>query len=217
MVREFLTNLGTRWDDIPNDMRNSFLRVILDCVLIEERKGQFNMRIIWRSGFEQRLVIFRPATSSRKRKWTEEEKKVLYEHYATASREELEEMLPERDWQAIKHKAYLLGLKRGYPDRTGIKNPHWAPEEDQILRNYDECKIGYSEMLEALRHRPRSGIVYRAQKLGILLRKRRIVWRFVDVTDENGSSPGPPPRRCKMPPSRPADAAFPGPPPRLSR
>jgi DNA invertase Pin-like site-specific DNA recombinase len=189
MVREFLSDLDTRWDEIPNEMRNNFLRVILNRILVQEEGDHFNVCIIWRSGYEQRLIIFRPATSARKRRWTEQEKALIREHYTTASREELERMLPGREWREIQRHAHHFGLKRGRPDRTGTKNPHWTPEEDQVLRDYDECRIAYTEMLEALSHRSYGGIRRRAGILGIDLTKYRIVWRFVDTFQETSCSP----------------------------
>ena len=45
---------------------------------------------------------------------------------------------------------HRLRINQGFPDWTGTKNPRWTLEEDQIIRDYDECRIAYSEMLEAL-------------------------------------------------------------------
>jgi len=190
MVREFLGNLWTRWDDIPTDMRNNFLRVILHRVFVEEEDDHFNVRIVWRSGFEQRLTTFRPSTSVRKYRWTEVEETLIRQHYETASHGELLKMLPGRLWREIIRRAHKLGLKRGYPDRTGTKNPHWTPEEDAVLRDYDAGKIAYNEMLESLGCRGCAGIRRRAKILGIELNKRRIVWRFVDAITETDCSRG---------------------------
>jgi DNA invertase Pin-like site-specific DNA recombinase len=190
MVREFLTNLSTRWDEIPNKMRNNFLSVILSRILVEEEDDHFNLRIIWRSGFEQRLVTFRPPTSVRKHRWSQEEEALIRKHYPTALPEEMIEMLPSMPWHEIRRRAHRLGVGRGYSDRTGTRNPHWTPEEDRALRDYDECKIAYTEMFEALSHRSYAGIRRRANILGIDFAKRRIVWRFVDSFHENECSRG---------------------------
>jgi hypothetical protein len=170
-------------------MRNNFLRVILDRVLIEEADYHFNVRVIWRSGFEQKLITFRPPTSLRKRRWSEEEKTIVREHYPTASRDEMMDMLLGCPWHEIRRCAHKLKVKRGFPDRTGTKNPHWTPEEDQIIRDYDEGRIAYSEMLEALEDRPYAGIVRRAGILGMEFSERRIVWRFVDSFHDKKCSP----------------------------
>jgi hypothetical protein len=107
-----------------------------------------------------------------------------------ASREEMMEMLPGRPWHEIRRCAHKLKVKRGFPDRTGTKNPHWTPEEDRVIREYDEGRIAYSEMLEALEDRPYAGIVRRAGILGMEFSKRRIVWRFVDSFHDKKCSPG---------------------------
>lgn len=189
MVREFLADLGTRWEEIPVDLRNNFLRVILDRILVEEKDQRFDVQIIWRSGFDQKLVVFRPAGSRRKASWSEQEETTIREHYATASPEELTGMLPGRPWHEIRRRAQKLGVQRGWSDRTGTPNPHWTPDEDQVLRDYDECQIAYSEMLEALDSRTPAAIQRRANILDIDLKKTRIVWRFVDSFDE--------PARCR--------------------
>jgi len=72
MVREFLADLRTRWKEIPVYLRNNFLRVILDRILVEEKDQRFDVQIIWRSGFEQKLVVFRPADSRRKASWAKD-------------------------------------------------------------------------------------------------------------------------------------------------
>jgi hypothetical protein len=185
MVRDFLTDLRTRWDEIPNEMRNNFLGVILDRILVEEEGDHFNVCIVWRSGLEQRLVTFRPSASLRKNRWSEEEESLIREHYPAASQEELMMMLPDRPWHEIRRRAHRLRISRGYPDRTGSENPHWTSEEDQVLFDYDECRIAYAEMLRALAHRPYAGIRRRAKILGIDFGKRRVVWRFVDSFLEN--------------------------------
>jgi hypothetical protein len=69
MVREFLTDLSTRWDEILNQMRNNLWRGILDRILIEKTDYHFNVHVIWRSGFEQEgsmsYRLFRDVGSSR--------------------------------------------------------------------------------------------------------------------------------------------------------
>jgi hypothetical protein len=188
MVREFLTDLGTRWDEIPNHMRNAFLRVILERILVKEVNDCFHLEIHWRTGFTQKIIVYRPAVSLPKTRWTEEEETLIRQHYPTSTPEEMMTLLPGRPWDEIRRRAHLLTVKRGFPDMTGSKNPHWTDEEDQILRDFDTCKIAYTEMLVLLGHRSYAGICRRARVLGIDLRKRRIVWRLVDSFEENVQS-----------------------------
>lgn len=205
MVRGFLTDLGSRWNEIPNEMRNNFLHIVLDRILVQEEGNHFHVQIIWRSGFTQNLVVYRPANCRRKSAWSEEEESLILEHYATASPQEFAEMLPDRPWHEIHRRAQRLGVKRGWSDRTGTSNPHWTPEEDQVLRDYDECVIAYSEMPDALPNRSQAAIIRRANILGIDLTRQRIVWRFVDTFHDGDHNSEweichawPPPRTCEL-------------------
>jgi hypothetical protein len=54
----------------------------------------------------------------------------------------------------------------------------------QVVRDYDECRIAYTEMLEKLSHRTQAAIQRRARILGVDLRKTRIAWRFVDSFED---------------------------------
>lgn len=189
MVREFLGNLGTRWDTIPVEMRNAFLHVILDRILVQPAYDHFDVRINWRSGFEQHIIIFRPSITMPKLYWSEAEDAIIREHYPTALPADLMRLLPGRLWEQIGRRATKLGLKRDPNCRPeGNKRP-WSPEEDQALRDYDECRISYLEMRAALSDRHPAALHQRAWKLGIDLGKRRIMWRFAtsEVNDERGS------------------------------
>ncbi|MBV9706165.1 MAG: hypothetical protein JO125_02000, partial [Chloroflexi bacterium] len=48
------------------------------------------------------------------KRWTDEEERLLREHYATAERGWLMEQLPERGWDSIVAKAVLLGAERSH-------------------------------------------------------------------------------------------------------
>ncbi len=173
-------------------MRNAFLRVVLDRILVEEVEDRFHLEIHWHSGFKQKLIVYRPAVSLPKTRWTEQEETLISQYYSTSTPEEMMKLLPKRPWDEIRRRARLLTVKRGFPDMTGSKNPHWADEEDQTLRDFDICKIAYTEMLVLLGHRSYAGICRRARVLGINLRKRRIVWRLVDSFEESVQSYGSP-------------------------
>lgn len=58
--------------------------------------------------------------------WTNDELTVLTNNYQTVSKAEIQLLLPNKCWQAIKQKAYVLGI---------VKTPRkqWSPEEDAII------------------------------------------------------------------------------------
>ncbi len=55
-------------------------------------------------------------------RWTKKDMQTLITLYPSALRTEIEEVLPNRTWRAIYHKANDSGLKR---DVTGIRNSQW--------------------------------------------------------------------------------------------
>ncbi len=185
LVNEFLADLRTHWSEIPEVQQNRFLRVIIDRILLEQENDHFNVEILWRTGAEQRLILFRPANSRPRDRWTEEEEQLLRAHYCSATRAQLLALLPTREWKEILRRGHHSGLRRGKPDITGRPNPHWTAAEDQVIRDYDAGRIGYEELLAQL-DRPYTGIRRRATDvLGIDPKRKRIVWRFVDSFTEN--------------------------------
>jgi hypothetical protein len=52
--------------------------------------------------------------------WSDEEKRLLREHYQTASRKELEEMFPSRSWSAIMVRANHTRLQRQKREKSDI-------------------------------------------------------------------------------------------------
>lgn len=56
------------------------------------------------------------------KQWSDEEKAILQEHYATMPRLQLMELLPDRGWDAVFHQAKEQGLSR----RTGVPRSEWV-------------------------------------------------------------------------------------------
>lgn len=50
MVEAFLSNLPERWPTLPNGLKNSFLRLLLDKVVIYHRPKTIRAKIVWRVG-----------------------------------------------------------------------------------------------------------------------------------------------------------------------
>jgi hypothetical protein len=190
MVREFLGNLKSKWAEVPVNLRNNFLRVILDQILVTDFDNYLHLKIMWRSGKVQSLISFRPAAATKKRRWNRSEDDILRSHFAQTPLEEILQLLPNREWSEITHRTHLLGLKRKRAETNGKPNPHWTVAEDEVLRSFDRQELSYWEMLKKLENRTYAGIRRRCDILGIRLAGRRIVWRFVESVNDNELSRG---------------------------
>jgi hypothetical protein len=181
LVKAFLADLSTGWDCQPNDLKNTFLQLVLDSVVIYHETATIRAHIVWQTGLEQEILIHRPPANSRSRNWTEAELAILREHFETGSTAELTAMLPIRSWRAISLKANRMGLHR--PDMVGGRGhrgtfSRWTKEEDNILRQYYTGEILREEMSERLDRTP-AGILRRAHRLG-LERDTSVKWEWLD-------------------------------------
>jgi hypothetical protein len=77
----------------------------------------FTITAYWRDqtwGVEEAVVWKQSGIG---KKWTEEEVRLLKEHYATAPMQELLAVLPIRTWTTIRRTAHLYNLKRAVRDK----------------------------------------------------------------------------------------------------
>ena len=176
LVDAFLNNLDKNWDDQPNGLKNAFLRLLLDKVVIFNNPTTIRATIIWRVGLEQEILINRWFERFSRPKWSETEVEILQQYYPVAEREELLKMLPGRSWSAIKSKAKGMELRRKRQKKR--TSEHFTPEEDEIVRRYYTGEIDKSEA-EALTGREIESIRSRANRLGLLKVKPRITWEWV--------------------------------------
>ena len=136
-VRAFLADLRMGWDGQPASLRNEFLRLILDRVLVKAERGAVEATIVWRSGIEQQLWIERPLHQrGGKVRWTDVEDEWLRTQYVSSSAQELQARFPDRSYYAIRRHAETLGLKRsprGLPKPKGVV---WSEAENAELRAY---------------------------------------------------------------------------------
>ena len=181
LVKAFLADLSTGWNRQPNDLKNAFLHLVLERAVIYHNTATIRVRIIWRTGSEQEILIHRPPANSRSPGWTEAELAIVSEHFETASMDELMAMLPGRTWLAIRMKGKGMGLSR--TDMAGGRGHNgtftrWTKEEDDVLRQHYAGEISREETLKKLDRTPR-GIRGRARRLGLLL-DTKINWEWVD-------------------------------------
>ncbi|MFN8455331.1 MAG: hypothetical protein U0401_11805 [Anaerolineae bacterium] len=55
MVRSFLENLDRAWDDTPNGLKNAFLAIMLNRILIWPETTTIRVQLIWRVGLTQEI------------------------------------------------------------------------------------------------------------------------------------------------------------------
>jgi len=162
LVRDLLTDLGETWKDQPNGLKNTLLHLLLDRVTIWAEPKHIRAKLTWRTGCDQEILIRRPGKGPTER-WSEAEKDLLREHYETATKDELLEMLPGRTWKAIKLiGSQRLGLSRG--QRGSMAGPRYNPKEDELVRRYYAGEITRDDVLAT--GRSLSSITQRGRYLG---------------------------------------------------
>lgn len=165
LVRRFLSNLAEGWKAQSPDVKNAFLRLVMDRVLIWHSPSLIRVHLIWRTGLEQDLVIHRPYFEPRKR-WSRREQEVLRQHFEMTPRDQLMALLPNRTWRQIAAKGRGLGLKRKVRARRGGSRPY-APWEDAILREHCCGELNVAETLSRLDNRTEYSVRCRMRKLGL--------------------------------------------------
>jgi len=153
-VRSLLSNLGEVWNKYPRKLKNEFLSLVLDKVIVSHRDDKILARIVWATEYEQAILIHVPFTTAGRKEYSEEEKDILREYYPTMPKERLMELLPGRSWISIKNYASgKLNLRRHAGKPGGVKGSkirRWTEEEDGIVRQYYNAEITKEEMMSKL-------------------------------------------------------------------
>jgi hypothetical protein len=184
-VRAFLADLRTGWDGQPASLRNEFLRLILDRVLIKAEHGAVEATIVWRSGAGQQLWIERSLHQrGGKVRWMDTDNEWLRAQYATSTVQALEARFPDRGYQAIRRHAQTLGLKRtprGLPKPKGVV---WSEAENAVLRAYATGEMSAVELCAQLPGRSWDAIVSQGCVLGLRLRRKGVYYQVRRDTRE---------------------------------
>ena len=190
LVKSFLENLEEKWSEQPNGLKNAFLRLLLDKIMIWPGSMQIRVSLFWRVGLEQSILVHRPYISRRqvvRQPWSEIELRILREHYRATPKEELATMLSGRTWTAITTKAKELRLRR--PDYLGRSARRvYTPEEDELIRQYYAGEIGPGEVIAT--GRTMESIRNRARRLKVK-RQQKASWDWVNnpiVSERDGPS-----------------------------
>ena len=178
-VAEFLTNLETRWDNMTDGVKNTFLSLLLEKLDIRFDAATITAKITWRTRIRQTIKIERPLINDRK-VWTDVENAVLRAHYLTMERPELCALLPNRTWGSIRRQSVNLGMKRPVELRTRISSEcPYTEAEDQVIRAFHAYQLTREEMRKRLPTRSDDSMALRAHKLGFGRRPRRVKWQLL--------------------------------------
>lgn len=194
LVQSFLDNLGQKWVDQPNGLKNAFLRLLLDQVIIWPEPATIRVKLIWRVGLEQELLIYRPPLKFKP--WHETEVEILLQHYTTTNKEVLLALLPNRTWISIRDKAVRLGLVRNDEAKeVGRQGKVYSEEEDRLIKCFYVGEISQDEII-AMTGRKLYNIRQRARKLGLKWHPPRATWEWLDK-GRMAESESPSPRRYR--------------------
>jgi hypothetical protein len=178
LVKSFIANLDKEWQTQPNGFKNAFLRLVLDRVVIWHKKeGTIRVRLFWRGGLEQELVIHQPHKKKRQ-PWTETELELMREYYETSTWDRLLAILPDRTWKAIKNMGAQMGMVREEDGKQQGGNPAFTEEEDDLVRCYYAGEIGAEEATST--GRTMYGVWGRARALGLTGKPHKPIWEWVD-------------------------------------
>jgi hypothetical protein len=184
-VRAFLADLRTGWDQQPPRLRNEFLRLMLDRVVVNVDCDHVDATMTWRTGVQQQLWIERPLRRrSGKAPWTEAENIWLRAHYATAPRETLQKRFPHRTHMAIRKQAATLGLKRPQHGRSKPKGALWTEPENALLQAQAAGTISYTELCAQLAGRTWDAIETQRRVLGLTRQPQSIYYHVVSDARE---------------------------------
>jgi DNA invertase Pin-like site-specific DNA recombinase len=182
-VRTVLTDLRTIWADQTDDLRNAFLRLVLDRIIIYPDQSIIRAVVRWRTGVEHVIEIRHPYVDNR-RPWTAEENDLVRAFY-NESRVVLLEKLPNRSWGAIKRQAWKLGVAKGIrtgkEERSGQRVRRWSLEDDEVIRQVARGEVYLADAMEVL-DRTEQAIRKRAQRLGLSL-KAPATWTLLETRD----------------------------------
>jgi len=138
-VRDFLSQLPTKWLSYPAAMRNRLLKLLIERVELRHNKQKIEAQIVWKAGLQQGITIYRPqARGSRDKRWSTDEDRLLTMLWPSSSREAVQAALPNRSWKSIGCRAHCLKLRRerGHPQPS--RQRRWEPaEESRVKAKYE--------------------------------------------------------------------------------
>ncbi len=114
-AKQKLPEVYERWAGISLEAKQRFIRAATSRIALDNLEvGWAKLTIEWSPLLGRDIIDEAYIWTIAGKRWTEAEKQLLKEHYATAERGWLMEQLPDRGWDAITVKAGLWGFKRSH-------------------------------------------------------------------------------------------------------
>jgi DNA invertase Pin-like site-specific DNA recombinase len=192
-VKELLKGLNKNWKNYSVASRNRLLKLFIDRV---EIKGTYeiNAKIIWKTGFEQNVVIHRPpAKSQRERRWTDPEDNLLMKLFSSSTQKTICDNLPNRSWSAITLRAMRLKIRRERQYHPPKDWRPWSSMEDSYLKLNYESGISLKEIASELKRsldaiENRSALMKLSRPHSVRWKKNIIRWESHDLIPLHGLS-----------------------------
>ncbi len=170
-AKQKLLEVYERWAAMSLENQQRFIRAATHKIVLDDLEvGWARLTIEWSPLLGGYISDEAYIWTIAGKRWTEAEKQILREHYATAERGWLMEQLPDRGWDAIIVKAGLLGAERshsvGYRTGNSTNVVPWVRLSVNDWRFIQENAIDAEEVLQ-----------------------KRVYWReYVDLpTEANGA------------------------------
>ena len=149
--------------------------------------------IIWKNGFQQKVMIHRATSNSRlENRWTKEEEELLRMMYPLSSADTLIAALSSRSWKAITLRAHRLKLIRKRSSNSQWR--HWTQEDDTQLQHYCQEGMKLQEIAAELA-RSEYSVMTRIRDKGLKWsltdteRLKPVSWESYDLITLHGSPP----------------------------
>jgi hypothetical protein len=185
-VRDFLSELPSRWPTYSPTLRNRLLKLLIERVELRHNREKIEATIIWRAGLEQKVTIYRPLPKgSRDKRWIDDEDKLLSMLWPSSSKQAVQAALPNRSWKSICCHAHYLKLRRerGHPQHSLQRR--WKPEDEAKAKAMYEAGVSLADIATELQ-RNCTAILNKACKQGwhrpetVKRQKAQVTW----VTDD---------------------------------
>ncbi len=112
-ARDMLSDLRQLWPDQSNELKNIFLRLVVDKVEIwgiSTGDLVLQAKIYWRSGIQDVIEITVPNRGARYRRWTPQEDEIIRQHYIEGHAAIIP-LLPDRNWTGIVMRAQARHIR----------------------------------------------------------------------------------------------------------
>jgi len=138
---EELEGLEKRWTEYDFERRRTLINFIIKEVVIDSMSTHWmRIQVLWLNEEWGREELFYHRRRGKKRDWTDEEKKIVAEHYLSLPASQLLALLPDRTWKGIRECGALI-------TQTGRKTLYRREDIKPSARNYS-----YSDLLFMREH-----------------------------------------------------------------